>query len=143
MPRDIFRSDESITICVTYECLTSVKDLRVAVHIVDEENRSILAAQNSDDPEELPVFRRQAGIYKTWCVIPPNTFGEKQLYVTVWLLYPKTEHLVLNKILKFNVKFEGYNNVQYAKIEESFLRPQLRWKTENLSLEQHSKVRGT
>ena len=106
---------------------------RVVVQIVDEENRPILITQNLDDPDELDFLQRNPGIYKSSCLILPNTFGEKCFYVSVQLLYPKIEHLVLNKVLKFDVRFKGYNNVQYGSFEYSFLRPQLKWKTESLA----------
>ncbi|MFH1478607.1 MAG: polysaccharide ABC transporter ATP-binding protein [Candidatus Omnitrophota bacterium] len=131
LPKDIFYSDEAIGISVSYQCLIPVSDLRVVIQIVDEENRPILITQNLDDPDELNLYEHQPGTYKSSCFILPDTFGERCFYVSVQLLYPKTEHLVLNKVLKFEVKFKGYNNVQYGTFEYSFLRPQLKWKTES------------
>ncbi len=127
-----FHSGESIRISITYQCLTVVNDLRVIIQIVDEDNRPILTTLNCDDVEELVYHRRKPGIYTSSCTILPNTFGEQRFYVSVQLIYPKTEHLVLNKILKFDVKFNGYNNVQYGSWKASFLRPLLKWKTEVL-----------
>jgi lipopolysaccharide transport system ATP-binding protein len=133
LSRNAFQSDEGIRVSVTYECLTIVNDLRVIVQIVDDENRPILTTQNVDDSDGRRFYRREPGVYKSSCVIPPNTFGGKRFYVSVQLIYPKVEHLVLNKVLGFNVSFEGYNNVQYASFRNSFLRPRLGWFTQALA----------
>ena len=131
-PHNTFRSDEGIGVSVTYECLTIVNDLRVVVQIVDDENRPILTTQNLDDSDGERFYRRETGLYSSYCLIPPNTFGEKRFYLSVQLIYPKVEHLILNKVLGFNVNFHGYNNVQYSGWE-SFLRPRLKWETKLLS----------
>ena len=137
LPRNAFLSDEEFRISVTYECLTMVSDLRVVVLIVDEENRPILTTQNTDASSDGKRFyRREPGVYKSLCIIPPNTFGEKRFYVTVHLILIKTEHLILNKIMGFDVSFQGYNNVKYASFENSFIRPKLNWETQSLNKKQ-------
>ena len=132
LPASTFYSDESIKIKVRYQCLTTVNDLRVVIWIVDEENRAILASQNVDDPGEFCFHQRDPGLYESFCNIEPNTFGEKTFYISVWLVYPKSEHLIINKVLKFDVKFKGYNNIQYCSAKNSFLRPYLKWKTDTV-----------
>ena len=140
--RNVFHSDESFRVSVTYECLTIVHDLRVVVQIVDGENQPILTTQSTDDSSDGKRFyRREPGVYKSLCIIPPNTFGEKRFYVTVQLLYPKVDHLILKKIIGFDVSFQGYSNVQYAPFENSFIRPQLIWETQSLNKKQEG-VRG-
>jgi len=131
LPCSTFNSDEAIKVCVTYECLNVVSDLRVNIYIVDEENRVILATQNIDNQDEINFYRRNPGIYKSVCSIPPNIFGEKRLFVSVHLQYPKVEHLVLDRVLGFNVIFQGYNNI--VSIKNSFIRPRLDWNTEFIS----------
>ena len=134
LPRNAFRSDEEIRVSITYECLTTVFDLRVVAQIVDEENRPILTTQSTDASSDGKRFyRREPGVYKSFCIMPPNTFGEKRFYVSVQLLRPKAEHLVLKKIMGFDVSFQGYSNVQYAPFENSFVRPRLIWETRLLS----------
>jgi len=128
--RGCFQSDEAIVVNLSYECLTTVHSLRIDVQIVDEENRSILVTQNVDDPNELRLYQRNPGIYKSSFIIPPNTFGEEHFYVSLQIIYPAVEHIVFNKILGFDVDFQGYNNVNDNKISKSFLRPCLKWKTQ-------------
>ena len=132
LPRNEFQSDEEIRVSVTYECLTVVNDLHVVVQIVDDENRPILATENADDSDGERFYRREPGLYKSSCLIPPNTFGEKRFYVSVQLVYHKVEHLILNKALGFGVSFQGYNNVPGTRWD-SFLRPRLSWETKLLS----------
>jgi lipopolysaccharide transport system ATP-binding protein len=136
-PHNTFRSDEGIGVSVTYECLTIVNDLHVVVQIVDDENRPILTTENVDDSDGERFYRREPGLYKSSCLIPPNTFGEKRFYISVHLQYPKVEHLILNKALGFDVSFQGYNNVHGAHWN-SFLRPRLNWETQLLSHRQEA-----
>ncbi len=131
--RNRFRSDEGITISLSYECLTTVRDLRITVQVVDEENKPILTTQNIDDVSELSLYERQPGIYKSTFVIPPNTFGDNHLYLSLHFEHPTVSHVIVNKILGFEVEFEGYNNVQFGKFGKSFLRPCLKWNTQFVS----------
>jgi lipopolysaccharide transport system ATP-binding protein len=128
--RDRFLSDESIVVGVRYECLRAVNDLRITVQVVDEENRPILITQNADDSDELKLYKRNPGVYRSFVTIPPNTFGENRLYISLQLEHPTVGHLVVDKILGFDVEFQGYNNMHYAKFGKAFLRPCLAWKTE-------------
>jgi lipopolysaccharide transport system ATP-binding protein len=127
-PRNSFYSDEDIRVSVTFECLQQVRDLRVLVCIVDENNVSILETQNLDDSEIISNFNQlEPGHYNASCTLPANTFGGKTFFLTVHLIYPKIEHLHVDKILEFTVTFKGYNNVQYGSGADAFLRPQLNW----------------
>jgi len=128
-PCSIFNSSEAIKICVTYECLSTVNNLRVNIYIVDEENREILTTTSVDDKEEVNSYRKNAGLYMSACYIPPNMFGEKRFYVSVHLEYPKVEHLILDRILGFDVIFQGYNSLS-AIFNSSFIRPCLKWETQ-------------
>ena len=128
LPRNSFSSEEDIAVSVTFECLQPVQDLRVLVYVVDENSVPILATQNVDDPGIVTNFYRlDPGVFNASCVLPGNTFGGRHFYLTVHLIYPKTEHLTANKILELEVNFKGYNNVQYGSNERVFLRPQLAW----------------
>ena len=133
-----FRSDESIVIGVSYECLTVVSDLRIVVQIVDEENRAILLTQNIDGSDEINLYQRRPGIYRSSFSIPPNTFGENRFYISVQLIYPKVEHLIVNKILGFDVDFQEYNK----KLGRAFLRPQLKWYTKFIGSKTEEKILG-
>ena len=132
MHRNTFQSDEEIRVSITYECLKVVNNLHIGVSVVDEAGVPILVTQNVDTSDYKQFYRREPGIYNSLCSFPGNTFGQRRFYLTVYLINIKTEHLVLNKILSFDVEFKGYN-MQYDSFEGIFLRPLLRWQTQLLS----------
>ena len=126
--RDTFHSDEEINVSIQYKCFQPVRDLRIVVQIVDENNTPIVLSQNLDDEIVLEKNHSQdAGDYKACCLLPANLFGGRRYGLTIHLIYPKTEHIVLNKILEFDVEFKGYNNVQYGSGDKAFVRPLLKW----------------
>lgn len=136
-PRTSFESDEEIRISVTYECLRVVHNLYLSVEIVDEENRAILTTIEADDPDSRHFYRREPGVYESSCWLPPNLLGERRFYVTVGLENVKAEHLVLNQILGFDVRFKGYSDNLFA-AAGTFIRPQLGWKTQQIAGEQET-----
>ena len=125
-----FFSDENIRIKIAYECLTTVSDLWLTLQVVDEDNRPLLTTNNTDDKESMRFYRREPGVYHSTCTIPPDFFGEKQFFITIHMFSSTAdERLVLNKILKFDVTFKGYNNLHDDHSKNSFLRPLLKWDT--------------
>jgi lipopolysaccharide transport system ATP-binding protein len=127
--KNLFDSDEPIQISIEFECFQSVPDLRLVFVIVDKNDTPIYGSQNTDDTDIASKFSYIAkGVYKTICVIPPNTFGGRQFYLSVHILYPKVEHIVLNKILQFGVKFKGHNQqIQYGGDGWANVWPLLKW----------------
>ncbi len=134
LPRTDYRSDEEITVSITYECLKSVSDLRLFVYVVDAQNDPLLVSANNDDIRSHDFYRQEAGTYRATCTVPANLLGEKRFYLTVQLEQPKIEHLILNKILSFDVSFVGFHNNQYRK--DVWIRPMLSWSTKSLASEQ-------
>jgi lipopolysaccharide transport system ATP-binding protein len=125
--KNSFYSDEDIIVSVSFECLQSVRDLWISVYIGDENNVPILESQNVDDPAVVDKFCwLDPGIFNASCILPANTFGGRTLYLTVHLQYPKMEHLIVDKILEFEVIFRGYN-LQYGNRSSVFIRPRLNW----------------
>jgi hypothetical protein len=109
--------------------------------VVDENDVVFLASQNVDDPGAiLHSHRVVPGRYEASCVFPENTLGERRFLLSVGVLYPKIEHIYVQKILSFEVKFKGYNNVQFANSGTAFLRPQLPWRLQAVN-EESSKNR--
>jgi lipopolysaccharide transport system ATP-binding protein len=126
-PRKSFHSDEDIIVSIDFECLQTVHDLFIAVDIVDENAVPILTTLNLDDAGASENSHGlEPGVYNASCVLPTNTFGEKQFFLTVHLVYLKTEHLFVSKILEFEVIFKGYNS-GYSSHGNVFIRPQLPW----------------
>lgn len=127
LPRRSFHSDEDIVVSIDFECLQAVHDLFIALDVVDENAVPILTTLNMDDVVASENSRGlKPGVYNASCVLPANTFGEKPLFLTVHLVYLKTEHLFVSKILEFEVIFRGYNS-GYGTHGNVFIRPQLKW----------------
>lgn len=127
--RNSFQSDEVISIAVTYECLQQVNDLRVIVSLTDENGTPLMHSQNADTDEAVEFYKRTPGVYHSVCTIPADTLGEKRFYVTLQLLYISVEHLVLDKVLSFDVTFKGYYGVRHDSFQNAYLRPRLDWQT--------------
>jgi len=127
-----FYSDEPIYVKVTFRCLRVIHDLRVIVMLTDEKDTLLLLSQQDDESDLVAAFHHlEEGVYTASCEIPPNLLGGKSFFVSVHLECPKTEHLVIPKILAFEVRFQGYNNVHLD--YPVFFRPQLRWQMQKLS----------
>lgn len=125
--RRSFNSDEEIIVSVTFECFQPVPQVYIRVTVVDENTTPVLESLNLDDQNMAQSSRQLApGIYNALCVLPKNTFGGRSFFLSVHLVYPKTEHVFIDKILEFNVAFKGYNKV-YEKTYDVFIRPQLKW----------------
>lgn len=128
--RKSFLSNEDVIVHIQFECLQPVRNLWISVYICDENNIPIVESQNVDDPSIDEKFSLlEPGIYNSYCVLPANTFGGRTLYLSVHLICPQTEHLIVDKILEFEVEFKGYN-LQYGNRSRVFIRPQLGWKLE-------------
>lgn len=126
--RRLFESHEAIRVAVTYECLRVVHNLAIYVLIGDEENRALLLTMEADDPVSQRFYRRDPGLYESSCLIPTNLFGGRRYYVTVELANATVEHLVVNKILSFDVRFGGYND-NFGSDGGALIRPRLSWRT--------------
>ncbi len=121
-----FSSDEPIFVKITFRCLKVVHDLRIIFQLTDEKDTLLLLSQQVDGSDLAMTFEHlEEGIYEAICEIPPNLLGGKTFFVSIHLECPKTEHLVVPKILWFEVKFQGYNNVHID--YPVFFRPQLKW----------------
>lgn len=54
--------------------------------------------------------------------------------MTVHLINPKIEHLVVNKVLEFEVKSKAYNqDLQYVSGEGTFIWPQIKWELQPIN----------
>ena len=109
-----------------------VSNLLATVTVVDENGHPILSTQSWDSEQTTEAARELTpGSYHISCTLPGNTFNGRRFFLSVELLYPKTEHLVLNKILEFEVSFKGYNNF-YGEGGKAYIRPQLEWELEKV-----------
>ena len=75
--------------------------------------------------------RHDEGIYEYICEIPSKMFGSKAFFLSVQLECPQVEHLVISKILEFDVVFAGFNNNHSD--AAVFFRPQLKWNMQRIN----------
>jgi len=129
LPASTFNSGETIKIRITYECVTVVNNLNILIHIVDEESKVVFESRNTDNEDEANFYHRDPGVYVSTCVIPLNSLKETRLFVSVYLEYPKVEHLILDRILGFNIIFQGQNEISVG-LKDSSTRPSIKWDTE-------------
>ena len=123
-----FDSDEEIKIGLRIETLHPVKDMRVIVSLVDEDNTYLLSTQVSDNAGFITDYHLvNPGLYNLSCTIPPNMLGNNEYFITVEIIHPSVEHLILRKALSFEVKFAGYNNIQVNGYGQALMRPLLNW----------------
>ena len=133
--KSVFSSTEPVVVSVSFECLQTVRDLRVIVAVADVNGVPIYGSQNMDDCENAKHFYTLTpGRYVTKCKLPPDIFSNRKYYLNVQVLYPKKEHHTLTKILEFQVNFNGYNSsIQYASNDwDWFIWPKLDWSFKKL-----------
>ncbi|MCX5815833.1 MAG: ABC transporter ATP-binding protein [Proteobacteria bacterium] len=140
LARQTFYSDEGILVSMVFECFKQVQNLHIAIYIVNDDGSSILGTLNLDDTGIVEnCYNLNSGVYRAICTFPANTFGEKRFFLDVHLQYIKTEHLIFQKILGFDVKFKGYNNITDGCDPYVHFRPRLKWDISPLNNEWESK----
>jgi len=134
-PRKEFHSDEEVIIKLDFEVFSQVKDIRIIIELLDDDNTQILATQISDTEDFIKEYTYiKPGFYSTQCTIPGNTLGNNEFFVSAHIIHPAAEHVQLIKGLSFNMIFKGYNNIQTGTFGSAMIRPKLEWKMENLDL---------
>jgi hypothetical protein len=127
-----FFSNESIFIRIRFRALKTVHNLFINVELVDENDNVLLLSMNTDDDVVMKYHtRHDEGIYEYICEIPPNLLGSKTFFISVQLECPKVEHLIISKILGFDVVFAGFNNNHLD--AAVFFRPQLKWNMQRIN----------
>ncbi len=125
-------SSEPAQVTITYECLETVDDLRIVVFFTDDQNTPLVASQNTDDAGNQQFHRREKGLYQSTCTLPANFFSEHRYYLSVHFYHARVQNLNFERILPLDIHFQGYHNVQVARCDWAWFRPQLEWKTEPL-----------
>lgn len=131
--RQSFDSDEEITVAVAFECFSQVHDLRVIIYVVDDSGAPLLATQSHDDPLIVANYQKIGpGLYNASCTFPRDTFGARRFFLDVHLQYPKREHLVVEKIVGFEVQAKMRTTLVYGNPMNVYFRPLLNWRIERL-----------
>lgn len=131
-PMQSWYSNETAQVTITYECLETIDDLRVLIVLSDAQNNALLASQNTDDEGNQRFQRREKGLYRSRCTLPPDFLSGQRYYLSVQFYHARVQNLNFNRIIPLDIKFQGYHNVQVAKCEWAWFRPQWKWETERL-----------
>jgi lipopolysaccharide transport system ATP-binding protein len=129
-PINSMYSTEPVEVTVTYECLEEIEDLRIVVFFTDDQNNPLIASQNTDDKKNQDFHWKAKGVYRSTVTLPANFFSEHRYYLSVHFYHARVQNLNFERILPLDIQFQGYHNVQIAKCDWAWFRPQLGWKTE-------------
>lgn len=126
VPRASFSSDESVIVSFLIDCLQPINQLRIMLVITNEDGVPLLMSLPTDDSVVASKFHRMVpGSYRINAALSQDLLANQRYFLTVHLEVPKTEHLVLNNVMSFNVSFAGYNGTTYCGKE--YFRPRLNW----------------
>ena len=128
-PRTSFRSDEEITLSIDYEVLHPVTNLRIVVHLVDEDGEVILHTENLDDPGSREFYVTEPGSYTSRVRIPPDMFGDRRFWVDAYLICQDVQYLAMERVHHFDITFQPYNQNFAPHTGSGFIRPRLSWET--------------
>lgn len=133
-PTSQYKSNEEIIILVRYRCYKTIPNFHLVITVVSESGEPIVGSDIVDHVNMEGSFSLNIGTYESRCVLPANIFGEKKFFLNVRLMSHGEHHVVYNKILCFEVFFQGYNfsNYSTSKDWEGYIRPSLQWTTEVL-----------
>jgi lipopolysaccharide transport system ATP-binding protein len=130
-PQGQFKSDEEITVAIAFECLQSVPKLNIVVEVTSESSEVLLRSERFDAIPALGEGALGPGMYRTLCTFPADLFGERHFSLSVYFLYHGVHHVGFQKVLGFDILFQGYHfsAESVSGRTRSYLRPRLEWKT--------------
>jgi lipopolysaccharide transport system ATP-binding protein len=131
-PKGEFDSDEDLVVSVSFRCLSPVPALRMIVQVETMEGVKLLRTENLDEPDDNQFGNFQPGSYQSRCVLPKDLFGQGTFFLSVWLLSYGIHHIGMERILKFDTKFKGYNNNLSPISRDIPIRPRVAWHTKQL-----------
>jgi lipopolysaccharide transport system ATP-binding protein len=127
VPRNQFRSDEPIVLEFEYEVYEPIQNLELIAHLVDEDGTVILRTESFDDTRSSERYVQEPGAYSARCVLPANLFGERRFHLDFHMICDHIQHDDYDRVLHFDVAFQGYNNRLSPHSRGGFMRPQLDW----------------
>jgi len=126
--KNSFFSDDDICLSIKFSTYKFTTNIIAKIILESENDESILTTQTIDDLDTITRFSKlSAGNYSARCTFPANIFGHRHFYITIHLICPHMEHLILKKIIKFEIIFKPYTPMIYGSDRDSFMRPLLKW----------------
>ena len=132
LPRSMFRSDESFELVLDYEVEEPMTNLHVFYELVDVDGDTIVRTEAADDADSGLRYLTEPGRYRSRCRIPANLFGERRFYVHAYLKCIRMQHVKLERILQFDIAFQGHNDNLDEGSRQAYIRPLLSWDVHRL-----------
>ena len=132
LPRSSFRSDEPFDLVLDYAVGEPATNLQLVYEIVNEDGDVIVRSEAADDAGSRMPYMSEPGAYRSSCRIPANIFGERRFYVTASLICHHVHHVELERVLQFDVTFQGYNGNLSVHSRQGHIRPQLSWDVQRI-----------
>ncbi|MDZ4839025.1 MAG: ABC transporter ATP-binding protein [Bacteroidota bacterium] len=127
-------SQMPVYVKISITILETIRDLRIIVGLLDQDNQYIVCSQISDQEWFVDNYNiLKSGEYNLQCEIPANFLSEHQYQLGLEIINPSVEHLILKRAINFTINFNGYNNIQVNNYSEAYIRPLLNWHIENLN----------
>jgi lipopolysaccharide transport system ATP-binding protein len=131
--RQAFRSDEEISVSVTYDVFERLSNLQVIVELTTEDGLVLLRSEVQDDAGSDHPYLSNPGTYAVRCHFAPNSFGERRFYLTTHFICQDIQHVVCERVLHFDVSFMGFNDNLSTHSRGGYFRPQLAWDSEQVA----------
>ena len=126
-PKAEYSSAQPINVLVDFQVVRGSPGLLFLLSVDDEDTQVILQSYSNDDAALDDMAHLAPGEYRICCTIPANLLANREYFLTLHLVVPRMEHTVFNKLLRFDVRFEGYNNHFSSGRSGCYIRPEMSW----------------
>jgi lipopolysaccharide transport system ATP-binding protein len=133
---DSFRSSEPITIEFDYALDAAISGLRVGIVLMTNRGEYVLTSFDTDRKEQFERFSiREAGTYRSRCVIPPDILNAGQFTLSVIAsTFRIRRYYREDSALTFNVDATGSPGAHWPEPRPGPVRPWLNWQIEDLEI---------
>jgi len=126
--KNSFFSDEKIVVKIKFSNFKLNNNVIAKIILESENDDPILMTQTLDDVNTINEFSNlKLGNYTAICAIPANIFGHRHFFITVHLICPLMEHIIIKKVIEYDIIFKPFTNMVYGSDVDAFIRPQLSW----------------
>jgi len=131
---DTIRSTEPVSIQVEYVLEAPISGLRVGLYLLTTRGEYVFTSFDTDNPDLYEHFGiRQAGHYKSECVIPANFFNEGRYILGMNASsFRMKRYFQDEQALSFSVDVTGAPGMQWPEPRSGSIRPDLDWKINTL-----------
>jgi lipopolysaccharide transport system ATP-binding protein len=133
---DTLHSSEPITIEFDYALEAAISGLRVGVVLMTNRGEYVLTSFDTDKKEQFEQFSvREAGIYRSRCVIPSDILNAGQYSLSVIAsTFRIRRYYREDGALTFNVDATGSPGAHWPEPRPGPVRPWLNWQIEELAI---------